>query len=140
MLHLLSYGAVDGCCYGNRKVPSRVPQRYHCLHILACLFSLLQVHILHVHPKTTDKLSFLWKVGRKIMHISRTVDALVNAPHPFTRLKSLLLHLEILRCDCIAVGPHWNCSQSILLTSVLAVLFCCWFYGGGCVPGYTGCG
>ena len=84
--------------------------------------------MLQVHPKTTNKHSFLWKVGRKIIYISRTVDALVNAPHPprymyCTRLKSLLLHLEILRCECIAVGPHWNCSQPILLMSVLAILF-----------------
>ena len=105
---------------------------YHCLHTLACLFSLLQVHKLQVHPKATDKLLFLWKVGRKRIHISRTVDALVNGPHPFTSFKSLLLHLEVLRCDCIAVGPTGTAhSPPILLTSVLAVLF---------VVGFTGCG
>ena len=82
----------------KQEVLCLVPLRYHCPHhTLASLFSLLQVHILHVHPETIDKLLFLWKVGRKIMHILRTVDALVDTPHPFTNLKSLLLHLEILR-------------------------------------------
>ena len=67
------------------------------------------------------------EVRQKIMHISRTVDALVNTPHPFTSLKSLLLHPKILRCDCIAVGSYWNCSQPIAHISS-HFTFCYWLW------------